>query len=210
MFTGLIETVGTLVESGARSNYRVLTIEAPAFEKVALGESIACDGACLTVTAVAGTRFTVEASQETAKRTTLGGYKLRDRINLERSLRVGDRMGGHFVTGHVDDRGAVDYLRPIGGSLELAVNFDPAYDRLVVEKGSVAINGVSLTINAVRAGWLSVNLIPHTAKETTLGALTSGQQVNLEFDLIGKYIARYTGHGAQAGVTAEMLLKNGW
>ena len=211
MFTGIVETVGTIKELKDRGNYRIITIGSslPSHE-IQLGESIACDGPCLTVVFINHDSFVVEASQETLKRTTLGDYKVGRRINLERALQVGSRLGGHFVSGHIDVAGMVDYVRPIGESQEMAVAFDPEFDPYVIDKGSISINGVSLTVNKSRPGWLSVNMIPHTWKSTALNELKSGQQVNLEFDLIGKYIVKMTGVNHGTGLTKDKLLESGW
>ncbi|MBD3401869.1 riboflavin synthase [candidate division GN15 bacterium] len=211
MFTGLIETVGTLSRIETRGNYRVLTVASSIpSEELTMGESIACDGACLTVTAIGREEFTVEASQETAARTIVGSYANGDRINLERALKLGSRLGGHMVAGHVDTQGSVDYLRPVGESLELAIRFDQQYDPLVIDKGSIAIDGVSLTINETRPGWCSVNLIPHTAQSTTLKESVSGRTINLEFDMVGKYILKATGYSKNKGLTIDKLLESGW
>lgn len=211
MFTGLIETVGVLRGVHSRGNYRVFAIESSLpWEDIELGESIACDGACLTVVEAAEGCFTVEASQETIARTIAGTYAPGARIHLERALQVGSRMGGHMVSGHIDDTGLVEYLRSVGESLELAVCFDPAFDPLVIEKGSVAINGVSLTVNETTPGRLTVNLIPHTASATTLRDLAPGSRVNLEFDMIGKYVLKATGQSDKKGLTIDKLLESGW
>lgn len=211
MFTGLIETTGIIREIKYRGNYSILRVASalPAGE-IKLGESIACDGACLTVMDINKDCFTVEASQETVSRTILDRYKVGTRINIERSLKAGDRMGGHFVSGHIDDTGVVDYLKPLGESWALAVNFSPEYDIYVVEKGSIALNGLSLTVNRYRSGWLVVNLIPHTVSVTTVGGLKTGDRVNMEFDLIGKYIAKFINRGKKNGVTKDLLEESGW
>ena len=211
MFTGLIETVGTIKELRTRGDYRILSVAGTfANNDPVSGESIACDGACLTVVSINKGVFEVEASQETAKRTILSSYTAGSRINLERALKVGGRLGGHFVSGHVDDAGVVDYVRPVGQSLDLAVRFDPHFDKLVIDKGSIAINGVSLTVNACRPGWCSVNLIPFTVKETTLGLLRSGHRVNLEFDMIGKYVLKIQGNRTNNALTRDKLIESGW
>jgi riboflavin synthase len=179
--------------------------------EITVGESIACDGACLTVTDIGSATFTVEASQETAARTIVGTYQSGSRLNLERAMRVGDRLGGHLVAGHVDDVGVVDYARDVGESIEVAVTFDRKFDPLVIDKGSIAINGVSLTVNRQREGWLSVNIIPHTAVATTIAAWRSGARVNLEFDMIGKYILKSQMTQQHKGsVTVDKLLNSGW
>lgn len=210
MFTGIIEDIGTLERLESRGNYRVLTIGAKFCAELTDGESVCCDGACLTVVKFDQKSFVVEASQETAARTILGSYRVGSRINLERSLKVNGRLGGHLVSGHIDTRGAVEYLKPVGESLELMIGYDKRFDALVIEKGSIAINGVSLTVNTVRSDACSVNIIPFTVKETSLGKLQSGSQVNLEFDMIGKYVARLSGLTQKSGVTLDKLHESGW
>ena len=211
MFTGIIETVGTIKDLRTRGNYRVLTIASSLpLDQIQLGESIACDGSCLTVVAVNKDAFVVEASQETIARTTLGAYKTGQKINLERALAVGSRLGGHFVSGHIDDTGTVDYIRPVGESIELAIGYDSRFDPFVIEKGSIAINGVSLTVNQCRPGWFAVNIIPHTVKATTLTDIKAGDRLNLEFDLIGKYIVKMAGGKNTTGLTKDKLFESGW
>ena len=211
MFTGLIQTVGTLRQITSRDNYRILSIQASlAGENLEIGESISCDGACLTVTAFSKSSFEVEASHESVARTIISDYRSGSLINLERALAVGQRMGGHMVSGHIDDTGRVDRLKQIGQSWELAVTFGTDYDNLVVEKGSVAINGVSLTINRCDSGWLTVNVIPHTISQTTLGKLKKGDRVNVEFDIIGKYIAKMMHSENKNSLTIEKLRESGW
>lgn len=213
MFTGLIETVGTIKELHSRGNYTVLRIASsiPVVE-ISIGESIACDGSCLTVVQKDDSQnlFTVEASQETASKTILASYRVGSSLNLERSLKMSDRLGGHFVSGHIDGIGQVDAVRQVGESLVMAITHDNAFDPLVVEKGSIAIMGVSLTVNTCRAGWFEVNLIPHTVGETNLSETGQGQRVNLEFDLIGKYIVKMQQAGQDTGLKLNTLIKSGW
>ena len=211
MFTGLVEDIGTISGISESGNYRRLLIESqlPAKE-LSLGDSISCDGACLTIVALAEKTFTVEASQETVARTIAGKYKTGSRLHLERALQVGGRLGGHFVAGHVDDRGQLEYSRRVGQSLELAIRFDRKFDPLVIDKGSIAINGVSLTINQTRSGWLTVNLIPHTVEETLLGEVKPGDSLNLEFDMIGKYILKSHSSHTNSTLTVDKLLESGW
>jgi len=211
MFTGLVESVGTIKQVQRHGEYRILFVASSlADDNLALGESIACDGACLTVVSASKSLFVVEASQETARYTILDKYAVGSRVNLERALKAGSRMGGHFVSGHVDDTGVVDYVRPVGQSLELAVRYDPRYDELVIDKGSIAVNGVSLTINASRPTWFSVNLIPFTVRETTLGQVKAGDSVNLEFDMIGKYVLKMKKSTEHTTLTKDKLIESGW
>ena len=211
MFTGIIEAMGTVTKVDSRGNYRVLSITAPdVTDGLSVGDSIACDGTCLTVVSFDSKTFVVEASQETAATTILDSYRVGSTINLERALTVGDRLGGHFVSGHVDGIGRVDHIRDIGESVELTVTYDAAFDDLVVAKGSIAVNGISLTVNSVRSGWLSVNLIPHTVRTTSLGMIRPGDSVNLEFDIIGKYVIKVTGNTPRERLTKEKLRESGW
>jgi len=211
MFTGIIQTIGTIRKLSRRGDYRVLTVASVlSHESLELGESIACDGVCLTVVSSTNTTFTIEASSETARRSILGAYREGSQINLERALQVGGRLGGHFVTGHIDDVGQIDYIKSVGESLELAVRFDTRFDPLVIEKGSIAINGLSLTVNEVASSRLSVNLIPHTVRETTIAKLKAADKVNLEFDMIGKYIARMKEGDSKGKLTTKKLIDSGW
>ena len=167
-----------------------LTIETPrALARLALGESIAVNGACLTVTAMQGRRFRVDVSPETLRRTTLGTLAKDGRVNLERALRVGDRLGGHVVLGHVDGVGKLEKIEPDGDWLLYRFRAPRDLRAYLVEKGSIAVDGVSLTIFACRAGRFTVALIPHTLARTTLGALRPGSGVDLEADVLLKHIA---------------------
>jgi riboflavin synthase len=211
MFTGIVETVGLVTRVRSQSNYLVMTVKSSLpGEDLRIGESIACQGACLTVVNQSKDGFDVEVSQETVAHVDTSRFVVGRRINLERAVQAGGRLGGHLVSGHVDTVGRVEYLKPVGRSLELAVGFDPQFDQLVIDKGSVAIDGVSLTVNEGRSGRLTVNLIPHTSDQTTLAELKAGDPVNLEFDLIGKYILKYQQTSASRGITAEILRKSGW
>ena len=213
MFTGLVEGVGEIV--GLRPQAEGLRIVVktsfPAAELV-LGESVAVAGACLTVVAIKPPAASFEVSPETLARTTFPLKKVGDRVNLERSLRLGDRLGGHLVTGHVDAAGALRQRRAGPAHVQLHFELPAALSRFVIEKGSIAVDGVSLTVNAVQGNNFTVNIIPHTAQETTLAALQVGDRVNLETDLIGKYVARMLGREApqEEGVTAELLARHGF
>ncbi len=188
MFTGLIEQIGAVqrVTPGAMTDVWLTST----FENLSLGESIACDGCCLTVVEAQGGRFRLEASPETLRRTTLGTWKTGTKVNLERALRLGDRLGGHWVQGHVDGTARVLEARADGGSRFMRFDMPSALAAFFIEKGSVTIDGISLTVNAISADSFSVALIPETLTRTTLGAKGPGAVVNLEADLVGKYVAR--------------------
>ncbi len=213
MFTGLVEGVGEIVGLASQAEGLRITVRTsfPAAE-LTLGESVAVSGACLTVVAVAPPAASFEVSPETLARTNFPLKKVGDRVNLERSLRLGDRLGGHLVTGHVDAAGVVRQRRAGPAYFQLQIELPAALSRLVIEKGSIAVDGVSLTVNAVQGRVFSVNIIPFTASETTLAGLKVGDRVNLETDIIGKYVARMLGKETPQGegVTAELLAKHGF
>ena len=213
MFTGLVEGVGEIVGLTPQAEGLRIMVKTsfPAAELV-LGESVAVAGACLTVVAINPPAASFEVSPETLARTTFPLKKVGDRVNLERSLRLGDRLGGHLVTGHVDAAGAVRQRRAGPAYFQLHIELPAALSRFVIEKGSIAVDGVSLTVNAVQGNSFTVNIIPHTAQETTLAALKVGDRVNLETDIIGKYVARMLGREApqEEGVTAELLARHGF
>lgn len=190
MFTGLIQDLGRVervVPGGMTDLWIRTTLGA---EKFDLGESIAVDGACLTVVERSGDTFKVQAAPETLRRTTLGAVRPGDRVNLERALALGDRLGGHLVSGHVDAVSEVLETFPEGGSWVMRFRLPEELAPYFIEKGSVAIDGISLTVNTVDADRFSVQLIPETQERTTLRAKAVGARVNLEADQIGKYVAR--------------------
>jgi riboflavin synthase len=212
MFTGLVEGVGEITEMRRMAEGLRLAV-APPFPvaELALGESVAVSGACLTVVKMEGRAFQVEVSPETLARSSLASKKVGDRVNLERSLRLGDRLGGHLVTGHVDGLGVLKERRQGPEHLELTFEMPASLAPLVIEKGSIAVDGVSLTVNSVTGTAFSVNIIPYTAKDTTLDGLKVGDRVNLETDIIGKYVARLLGpHLAKSGLTEEFLARHGF
>jgi riboflavin synthase len=192
MFTGIIETVGTVASIERRGDVARLSVDAPALAAgVRIGDSVAVNGGCLTVTAESGSRFAFEAVRETLDRTALGLLAVGSRVNLERALRADSRLDGHIVQGHVDGTGVVRALEREGDDVRLFVDCDPDLADCLVEKGSVAIDGVSLTVVSVSASGFDVALIPHTLAVTTLGELRPGDRVNLEVDVLGKYVKRY-------------------
>ena len=192
MFTGLVEDIGTLSEVNRQGDGVVFAI-APAdipVAELAVGESVAVDGVCLTVTSVAAQRFRVLAGAETLRRTTLGTLRAGARVNLERALQVGDRLGGHLVSGHVDTVGQLSQRRDLGSNLELTIRVAAEHMRYVVTKGSICIDGISLTVNTTSGSGFSVALIPHTCDATTLAGKRVGDSLNLELDIIGKYVEK--------------------
>lgn len=193
MFTGLVEALGRVERVDEDSAGRRLAIRWPGLEEtLALGESVAVNGCCLTVVTAESESevFEVQAGPETLARTNLGQAQAGDRVNLERSLRVGGRLGGHFVQGHVDTTATLSERRREGQWEFLAFSFDPAWSRLMVEKGSIAVDGVSLTLVEAEPGRFSVMLIPHTLSVTTLGGLKLGDRVNLETDMLAKHVEK--------------------
>jgi riboflavin synthase len=190
MFTGLISDIGVLREVTKPADPQFIIDTRYDMAAVKIGASIACSGACLTVTRKDDGWFSVDVSAETLACTTLGGWRAGKRINLEKSLRLGAELGGHLVQGHVDGRATVTARRPDGDSLRFEFEAPAELARFIARKGSVALDGVSLTVNAVDGTGFGVNIIPHTARETTFGALAAGDQVNLEVDLLARYVAR--------------------
>ena len=206
MFTGLIQRVGSIQRIQPRSSGTTFVIDLPElWEDLALGESIAVDGACLTVTDFQGTHFSVDVSPETLARSTLGAAVPGRVVNLERALRLSDRLGGHLVTGHVDTVVRLRTSRQRGGFLELMVDAPREVMRLIASKGSVALDGVSLTVNDVTENGFSLVVIPHTQAGTTLGGWGPGRKINLETDLVAKYLERLTERSGTASRLEEWL-----
>ncbi len=189
MFTGLVEGTGKLIGRASSGGGARLTV-ACSLGALALGESIAVDGVCLTVDRIVDAGFECDASQETLAVTTLGSRSLGGAVNLERAVPLGGRMGGHIVSGHVDGPGTLSARRPLGTALELVFAFPPELARFIAAKGSIAVDGVSLTVNHVRPTDFDVVIIPHTQAKTSLERLAVGGQVNLEVDLLARYVAR--------------------
>ncbi|MCA2980493.1 MAG: riboflavin synthase [Myxococcaceae bacterium] len=203
MFTGLVQDVGTVEQltAGGVTDVWIRSGFDPAdFRR---GESISCDGVCLTVVEWRGPSFKVQAAPETLGRTTLGRWQAGTRVNLEKALRVGDRLGGHWVQGHVDGVAEVLEVRPDGGSWRLSCSLPGALAPFFVEKGSVCIDGVSLTLTHVSAERFGVMLIPETWAKTSLSTKGVGAPVNLEADIVGKFVAKMV--GARGGLTEEQL-----
>ena len=220
MFTGIIEGLGTL--SGIRDSGqgKRLTIDADyTLDQTKVGDSIAVNGACLTVVKVNLKRVEVDLSPETLEVSTFERAKLGDRLNLERAMRLSDRIDGHLVLGHVDGIGVIKERKQVANAVMVTFGVPEALARYMIPKGSIAIDGISLTINACEPKHITVSIIPHTAEKTTIGMKQNGDPVNLETDMIGKYVERFTRAGSvhsskktntSSGIDMEYLAKSGF
>ena len=192
MFTGIVEVVGTITGIDSHEESTTLEIEAPTIARsLGVGDSLSVNGGCLTVARLDGDRLRCDAVRETLDRTALGDLGVGARVNLERALRADGRLDGHFVLGHVDGTGGVRLLERRGDDVRLFVDCGSDFADLLVEKGSVAIDGVALTVVGLGESGFDVALIPHTLTETTLGERRPGDRMNLEADVLGKYVQRY-------------------
>lgn len=215
MFTGLIQDIGLVRKVDRAGELMRLTIQSSLVsEGFQLGESIAVDGVCLTVVSVGGNWFQVEVSPESMERTTLGSLEPGIPVNLERALRLSDRLGGHLVTGHVDGVGVLRKRTKGQRHVELEVGIPVHLGRYIVEKGSIAVDGISLTINRCGQDWFGLTLVPHTIARTTLAVKGVGARVNIECDILGKYVERLLGPQAQraglGGISEELLRRYGF
>lgn len=211
MFTGLVQKVGVLQRlARSQGGWSLTLAHDPWPDALVLGESVAVQGACLTVTAVGDGFFTADLLDETLRCTALRQAREGARLNLERALALGDRLGGHMVSGHVDESGTLAAVEARGRDSAWRVACSPELARQTVLKGSVAVDGVSLTVSGVGDDWLEVNLIPHTLQATSLCDRKAGDALNLESDILGKYVARLLGTGARRTVTEQMLAENGF
>ena len=217
MFTGIIEGLGAIAAIRPSGQGRRLTVDAD-FELAGskIGDSISVSGACLTAVRIAGRRFDADVSPETTAKTTFGAARLGERVNLERAMRLSDRIDGHLVSGHIDGTGVIESREAVGNVLVVTIGVPEDLARFMIVKGSVAVDGVSLTINTLEPGRFSVCIIPHTAGLTTVGFKPKGERVNIEADMIGKYVERFLSarQGPAAapppGVTVEMLARAGF
>lgn len=212
MFTGLIEDTGRVTAIERRGAAAVLTLTSalPAAE-IVVGDSVAVNGVCLTVTAQPGSTLTFDVSPETMASTTIGRLRPGSAVNLERALRLGDRMGGHIVSGHIDCIGKLARISETSGNRVLDFTLPAENARYLISKGSVAIDGISLTVNSVSDGGFSVNIIPLTQRATTLSGLKIGDEVNIETDIIGKYVERLTRPwSSSGGLSMKTLAENGF
>ena len=205
MFTGIVEEVGRVQSIRREPANAVLTIAASkVLEDVHLGDSIAVCGVCLTVTSFTSSAFTADVMHETLNRSSLGALKPGSPVNLERAMPANGRFGGHIVSGHIDGTGRITRIRPDGNAVWYTVSATPSLLRYIVEKGSIAIDGISLTVAQVTGRDFSVSIIPHTQGQTTLSARRVGDTVNLETDCIGKYVEKLLG-SPDAGITQAFL-----
>ncbi|MEW6614924.1 MAG: riboflavin synthase [Thermodesulfobacteriota bacterium] len=216
MFTGLIEGVGTIKKIGKKGGSMTLFIESNLdLTETKTGDSISVDGVCLTIVEVMSKEFRAEVSPETLQRTTLREIKEEQKVNLERAMRISDRLGGHLVLGHVDGIGKIREVSKDINSTRMKISASKDIMKYIIEKGSVAIDGISLTVNECTDDNFGVNIIPHTAGHTTLSDKKAGDSVNIENDIIGKYVERFLdkGYGKREGdskINREFLSKHGF
>jgi len=217
MFTGIIEGLGTITELRQSDQGKRLALEADfVLDHTKIGDSISVSGACLTVVAIEGKCFKVDVSPETLARTTFGRSKIGDRVNLERALRLSGRIDGHLVSGHIDGMGTIKHKKNTGNAVIVTIGVPESLSRYMIKKGSVAVDGISLTINNCGRDSFDVSIIPHTAKLTTIGFNKVGDLVNIETDMIGKYVERfvterqYNDKETGKSVDMEFLAKTGF
>lgn len=218
MFTGIIEGLGTISSVRPTGQGSRLAVEA-GFDLTAtkIGDSIAVNGACLTVVTLAGRRFEADVSPETLEKTTFGWVKIGERVNLERALLLSNRVDGHLVSGHVDATGVISGREAVGNATLVTVEVPPDVARYIIPKGSVAVDGISLTVNQCDERSFNVSIIPHTGLVTTIGFKKTGERVNIETDMIGKYVERFLRADktdekdpAGKGVDMELLARSGF
>ena len=220
MFTGIIEGLGTVCAIASSGPGKRLAIESDfALDQTKIGDSISVSGACLTVVKLHDRRFEVDVSPETLAKTTFGNVKMGDRANLERAMRLSDRLDGHLVSGHIDGRGILQHREQIGNAILVTIGASKAITRYMIAKGSVAVDGISLTINSSTDNEFGASIIPHTAKMTTIGLKHIGDPVNIETDMIGKYVERFLGRPGsgkneampdKSGIDMDFLAKTGF
>ena len=220
MFTGIIEGLGNIAAIRSSGQGNRVTIEAGfALDQTKIGDSISVSGACLTAVKIEGRRFEVDVSPETLNTTIFDQAKVGDRVNLERAMRFSDRIDGHLVSGHIDGTGIVKQREIQGNAVIVTIEVAESLTRYMIAKGSVAVDGISLTVNSCDAGSFAISIIPHTAKLTTIGFKNRGDRVNIETDMIGKYVERFLAGVSQSGkdqiskrstIDQEYLIKTGF
>jgi len=213
MFTGIIEAIGSIGKMTRRGEDAFLEIDTPMnLDNLKVGDSVAVNGACLTVTTKSGRSFTADVSSETLARTNLKTLKRGDKVNLEKALRLTDPLGGHIVLGHVDGMGKIQEKVVKSSSIQFGVEIDEMLSRYIVEKGSIAVDGISLTVNRCKKNRVYVNIIPHTTQVTTLDLKKTTDLVNIETDILGKYVEKLLNHNKvlPRGVDTDFLAKHGF
>ncbi|RKZ80567.1 MAG: riboflavin synthase [Gammaproteobacteria bacterium] len=211
MFTGIIAAIGKIEVVQAKGGDIQLQVSTQQLDlaDVKLGDSVAINGVCLTVVDISGATLSFDVSRESLDRTSLGTVRIGSEVNLEKALAIGDRLGGHFVSGHVDGLGTVISRQESARSVQFRFEVPLGLERYIAEKGSICIDGTSLTVNNVADNWFEVNIIPHTMQKTIMSHYQVGTKVNLEIDLIARYLERLLPQ-QDAGITHETLLKNGF
>lgn len=215
MFTGIVEEIGTVVDFEASQNVLRIKVQASkVLEETYLGDSISTNGVCLTVTDIGKNYFYADVMGETVRRSNLGTLKKGDKVNLERAMAANSRFGGHIVSGHIDGKGKVTSYEKEGNAVWITIDADREILKYVVEKGSIAIDGISLTLAYVDDRKFKVSIIPHTSEETTLLKKKIGEEVNLECDVIGKYVEKLLGfnkkNDEKKSITMDFLINNGF
>lgn len=215
MFTGIIEELGTIGQIKAESESLTLSIQAnKILHDIALGDSIAVNGVCLTVTSFNHEQFNVDVMPQTYRATNLSKLKAGNRVNLESSLRMNGKLGGHFVTGHIDGIGTIKKITPADNAINYQIEIDSSLNQFCIYKGSIAIDGTSLTIFGLKPNSIDIALIPHTVKNSVIGSKKAGDSVNIECDMLGKYVLnlarQYTPGSAKTNLTAAKLAEHGF
>ena len=213
MFTGIIEHLGKVKQVKLQTSSAIIVVDVgPLSDDVSPGDSIAVNGACLTVTQIKDSQVYFDVSTETLSKTNIGELKISDKVNIERSLKMGNKLGGHFVTGHVDGVGVINKVENEPGQCTVWFSVSETLTNMMIKKGSVAIDGISLTIVELREGLFSVALIPYTLGATTLGFKKVGQKVNIETDMLGKWVKRIltVNDSTTSGITEAMLKQKGF
>jgi riboflavin synthase len=219
MFTGIIEGLGTISGIQSSNQGKKITVESDFFlDDTKIGDSIAVNGVCLTAVKIQGKRFQVDVAPETLSMSILSHTKIGERVNLERALRFSDRLDGHLVSGHVDGTGKIKERKKQGNAVIITIEIPDVISRYVIKKGSIAVDGVSLTVNSCSNNYFGISIIPHTAKLTTVGFKRIGESVNIETDIIGKYIERFItqktddrgDHNKGHSIDMEFLAKKGF
>ena len=211
MFTGLVEYIGTINKVDRAGEGLEVSVNRPqGFDDVGIGDSISVSGTCLTVTDLKGDVMAFDVAGESWRKTTLGGLRKGNRVNLERALKVGQRLGGHFVTGHIDCRAVVKKLSKSKDNVRLELTIPKGYSKYVAPKGSITIDGVSLTVGEVAGQSFSVYLIPHTLKHTTLGLRKKGDEINIETDVLAKYLFEQKPQPKPSQINSSFLQKHGF